>query len=261
MWSRYLYKILAVIFFAAPLSAYAGFSVSEIMYDAPGSDSGREWIEIQNTDSAPVDIAGWKLFENSTNHKITPQKGSTIPSGGYAILAANAGKFLADFPEFSGLLFQSSFSLNNTGETLVLKNASSSDIVSVSYTGGLAKGDGNSLNEVNGSWVARKPSPGASVSSESIQPPASKTASKTGNAKAYPKVLTGDGAAHDGAVAITETNELASAVTAEKGNSQSFAMLPWIAALLAVIGIAGAAVFLKGKTPRTGSGYTIIEEK
>ena len=261
MWSRYLSNILPAFFFFIPLSAFAGFSVSEIMYDVSGADTGREWIEIQNTGPASADIAGWKLSEGGTNHKVVSQKGSVIPPGGYAVIAANVPKFLADWPAYSGLLFQSSLSLNNTGETLILKNASSSEIASATYSGGLAGGDGNSLNDAGGAWVARKPSPGGSVSAESVLPPPPKSASKTGNVKAHTKVSTTDGAAYDGAVAITNANETASAISAEKGDSQSFAMLPWIAALFAVIGIAGAAVFLKGKAPKRGSGYTIIEEK
>src|SRR3989344_1807227 len=163
--SRFLYKISVLsIITLAPLSGFAGILISEIMYDALGSDTGREWVEIQNTEPTSVDIAGWKLFEAGVNHKIVAHKGTLLSSGEYAVITSNTEKFLADWPAFPGLLFQSSFSLKNTGEALVIKNASSSVIASVTYSAGKGEGDGNSLNFTGEAWGARKPSPGSAIS-------------------------------------------------------------------------------------------------
>lgn len=260
MWSLFLRNCVVVSLLLTPFSVFGAVVVSEIMFDTSGADTGREWIEIMNTGAASVDITGWKLLENGVNHKITPQGGSVIPPGGYAVLVGNTGKFLADWPGYSGLLFQSSFSLKNSGETLSIKNASSSELTSVSYVGGSAAGDGNSLNVVNGTFVTRKPSPGASISAETIQPPPAKSASKPGTGTALSKVPTTDGATY-GAVSREDGSEQDVSYGNEAGETdESFAMLPWIVGLIAVIGIAGAAVFLSSKKP-PGSGYTIIEEK
>ena len=131
------------------------------MYDASGADSGREWIEVANTGSENVDIGKYKLFENGTNHSLTLSAGSSsLAPNSAAVIAADAQKFLSDYPGFSGSLFDSAFSLSNTGETLVLKNASSSALDTVSYAAvAEANGTGGSLNEKDGAWVAAMASP------------------------------------------------------------------------------------------------------
>src|SRR5438105_3103548 len=50
-----------------PTATFAQVVISEIMYDAPGSDSHAEWIELQNTGDSAVDISKWKLNDGS-NH-------------------------------------------------------------------------------------------------------------------------------------------------------------------------------------------------
>lgn len=164
-----------VVLLGAPLFASATVSFSEIMYDlAEGGDSGREWIEIVNTGTATETLTGWKLFEGATNHGMTVAQGSeTLSAGGVAIIADNPTQFLADHPGFSGTVFDSAFSLSNTGETLVLRNADLADIDTASYTseqGGA--GDRNSLQKVGGAWQAATPTPGSTsgMGSESTTP-------------------------------------------------------------------------------------------
>jgi hypothetical protein len=147
--------------FTLPAFAYAAPAITEIMYDLEGTDSGREWIEICNQDAA-VNIDGWKLFENGTNHGLTQVQGdSTLASNGCAVIADNATTFLSDHTGFSGILLDSSFSLSNTGETLILRNADLADVSTASYTSDLgAAGDGNSLQRSASTWIAASPTPG-----------------------------------------------------------------------------------------------------
>lgn len=137
------------------------------MYDLEGSDSGREWVEVLNTSSAPVDLLGWKFFEANTNHSLTLIKGATtLPAGGFAIISDDSNKFLADQPSFSGVLFSSSFSLNNTGESLALKNGDLViDTVAYSSLWGGA-GDGKSIQKSGSVWVANISTPGSINTSE-----------------------------------------------------------------------------------------------
>ncbi|HEY4498510.1 MAG TPA: lamin tail domain-containing protein [Candidatus Paceibacterota bacterium] len=156
-------KLFLLIVVTAPLGAAASVVISEIMYDLEvGADTGREWVEVQNTGSADVDFTVWKFFENGVNHELKVAQGSgTIPGGGFALIVDDAAKFLADHAGFSGLLFDSSFSLSNTGESLSLKNADVViDTVSYSNTQG-ANGDGNSLQRSGNSWISASPTPGA----------------------------------------------------------------------------------------------------
>ncbi|MFA6536501.1 MAG: lamin tail domain-containing protein [Candidatus Paceibacterota bacterium] len=145
-----------------PAFVLAAPVISEIMYDVEGTDTGREWMEVSNNSSTAINLSDWKLFEASTNHKLTFVRGSeSVPAGGYAIVADDPQKFLADWPNFSGTLFDSTFSLSNTGETLILRSPDLVDVDTVSYTnnnGGA--GDGKSLQRTNDDWSAALPTPG-----------------------------------------------------------------------------------------------------
>ncbi len=161
---------LALVILTAPTAAHATFSFTEIMYDAPGTDTKHEWVEILN-DGAAVDISGYKLFENGTNHGLTLHSGSATVNG-YAIIADDAATFLLDFPSYTGPLFDASFSLSNTGESLELRDASLITVASATYSADAgAAGDGNTLNGTGGAWVARTPSPGAVASGGQTPPP------------------------------------------------------------------------------------------
>jgi len=166
-----------IFLFSLAFSARASVVITEIMYDLEeGGDTGREWVEIQNSGSG-IDLTGWKFFENGVNHGLVLAQGSvSLPQNGFAIIADNAEKFFLDWPGFSGILFDSSFSLSNSGETLILRDAGLADIDTATYSLELgANGDGNSLQKVNIDWVSSTPTPGElnteEVVEEKVSPP------------------------------------------------------------------------------------------
>lgn len=153
---------LALILFSRSAAAYSQVLVSEIMYDVQGSDAKREWIEVYNTGDTTLNFTSWKLFEKDTNHEIRQFKGSAVLSpGAYAVVASNGESFMGDHPGYAGVLYTSSFSLSNDGETLGLKDSSLNIVHQVSYdnTAGAA-GDGNSLQKSDGAWRVAPPTPG-----------------------------------------------------------------------------------------------------
>lgn len=156
--------VLALLFACIPLSAHALMRVSELMYDLEGTDTGREWIEVLNEGLSSVDLSGFKLFEANVNHGLTLYAGSAvIAPGGYAIIADTPSKFLTDWPGWSGSLFDSSFSLSNTGESLAIKNGALTEEDGVSYTAETgAQGDGKTLSRSGTTWVPASATPGSS---------------------------------------------------------------------------------------------------
>src|SRR3989338_4560071 len=143
--------------------------VNEIMYDLKiGGDDGREWIEILNRGNESVLIATstWRFFENNKNHELTLFQGSaSIAPGGFAIIADNPKKFLGDWPQFADTIFDSSFSLLNSGTTIGLKNGTSTIIDQATYNSAMgANGDGTSLQFIDGILKAQNPTPGLSNS-------------------------------------------------------------------------------------------------
>ncbi|AKM83803.1 TPA: hypothetical protein DCZ46_00485 [Candidatus Campbellbacteria bacterium] len=160
--------VLILFFILSPVFTEAQVVISEIMYNLEGIDTGFEWIEICN-DGEDIDLVNWKLFEAETNHKIFsyPEGNSLVLLGGKcAVIANNPDKFKQSNSHFSGLVFDSAFSLSNSGEKIILRNADLNDVDSVSYNPEMgANGDGNSLQLKNGSWIASFPTIGTSNNS------------------------------------------------------------------------------------------------
>ena len=163
---------------AQALAGGAVVEISEIMYDPKDTDTnaGGEWIEIHNTDSQIIDLTQWIFFDNDTNHKITADNSIEVPAGGYAVISSNLEYFKSFFANYSGLLFKTSFSLND-GEPLAIKSnkdAAPSDSVTYSSDWG-AKNDGNSLQKISGQWKVGAPTPGvanvASSNTSNDNPP------------------------------------------------------------------------------------------
>lgn len=150
-----------------PGVASAQVVISEIMYDVSGTDTDREWVEVFNAGASSVHFTDWKFFEANTNHGITSvQGGENLASGAYGIIADNPTKFLQDWPSYSGILFDSTFSLGNTGETLGI-HMPPPDLIetdSVTYQGSWgAGGNGNSLQRTSANsqiFVEASPTPG-----------------------------------------------------------------------------------------------------
>lgn len=163
-------KLLTFLFlFFTPVFTGAQISFSEIMYDPEGADAGREWVEVYNDSSSSVDISAYKFAEGGTNHGLTAVDGGGVILGnGYAVIADDPVKFKKDFPSFNGVLFDSSFSLKNTSETIYLKDKNLAILDSVTYSSEIgAVGDGKSLQKINNDWSAKMPTPGSVILSDS----------------------------------------------------------------------------------------------
>ncbi len=136
--------------------------ISEIMYNLDGADDKREWIEINNIGTESFDTTNLKFYENATNHSVNPVNNSqaVLPAGGYAVIVQDSIRFLIDYPVFGGALFDSSFSLNNTGETISIKNGDAvlNEVNYLSQWG--AGGNGKSLQLIGGVWKESSPTLG-----------------------------------------------------------------------------------------------------
>lgn len=219
--------------FLAPLFAHAASAtITEIMYDLPGIDTGREWIEVQNTATTEIAFGQWKLFESNINHGLNLFQGNATTSpGGFAIFADDPGKFLSDNPQYNGSLFSSSFSLLNTGETLGLK-FDNTIVHQTTYNTSLGgAGDGNSLQVVGGIWRAQTPTPGSgdNLSSRASDP---STSAAEGGSEA------GETAS------ATSTETATSAPTSTNGGTTTWVYKPQIvvSASLPLNGVAGAPI-------------------
>ena len=144
-------------------TAFAELFINEIMYDLPDSDDGKEWVEVYNVGPESVDFTEYKFFEADTNHKLLLAQGSPkIETLGYAIIVSNFEKFKTSNPYFAGNVFDSSFSLSNTGEKLAIVDKDLKIIDEFIYSSSMGgAGNGKSLQKINGVWLASKPTLGA----------------------------------------------------------------------------------------------------
>lgn len=147
--------LLALVPTAA--SASGELAVTELMYDAAGSDTGAEWVELYNASGATVTVvpgsgAGSWRFSDGSNHVIRLVQGSAdIPPGGTFILTASSTAFLQAYPGFVGTMATSSFSLPNSGGTIgMTADGGSTWMAQLTYSSAWGgAGDGSSLEKVD----------------------------------------------------------------------------------------------------------------
>lgn len=196
-----------------PVAAQAKIEITEVLYDPAGTDAGREWIEIHNTANDTVDVSALKLFEEGVNHGLKAVTGVTALAGGqYAVIADDSTKFMVDWPAYSGVLFDSSFSLKNTGESLILRgNGIDEDSFMFDPTLGAAV-DGNSLQKqlsLEGlmSWIAAVPTPGSGTHAST-----SVSSSQSGTISADDTIISNDTASTSPILESASVSSVAGAI-------------------------------------------------
>ena len=155
-----MYKFFIIFIILFPLHSFAQVEITEIMYDATGSDNGFEWVEIYNSGPDNIAISDWHFYENNVHHRLTPEGFSILNSGDYALIVQNIENIQSQYPSIN--LIKSSFSLSNTGENLAISDFNKNIISSVLYDSeDGAGGDGLSLQKSGSSWVAATVTPGS----------------------------------------------------------------------------------------------------
>ncbi len=175
--------VAAVVFLLCATSVFS-LEITEINYDLEGSDSvlPSEWIEIYNDSISEIEIEKVKFLESGSYHNINEygSSGIVIPVGAYVIVAHRADLFFDFYPTFSGLVFDSSFSLLNTGETLKLTDDNQVELDSFTYSSADgAAGDGNTLHKNGTVIVSGIPTPGETYQQSQIQESAPETDTST----------------------------------------------------------------------------------
>jgi len=171
--------------------------INEIHSDPDVKTELAEFVELHNVTDGPLNVSGW-YFSRGFEFVFGP--GSTIPAGGFAVIAQNAAAFQSKFGFAPAGEFQPSpltglpGRLSNEGETITFRNADGKKIDQVDYQLGFpwptvgdsvpaAKpptGNGHSLqlinpgldNDLGGSWRSKSPTPGgANLSLSANCPP------------------------------------------------------------------------------------------
>src|SRR6185436_13740256 len=93
--------------------------INEIMYNPISGDSDDEFIELYNRGSSSVNLGGWRLVDGVT---FTFAANTTIPAGGYLVIARNAPHLISRYANLSSIntVGDYSGSLANGGERIAL---------------------------------------------------------------------------------------------------------------------------------------------
>ncbi len=154
---KFVVPTIALLLALLPSAARASgeLIVTELMYDAPGSDVGAEWVELYNASAGPITIVpgtgagSWRINDGS-NHVIRIAQGDpVVPPGSLFIIAASSSAFLAAHPNYVGTLATSSLALPNGGGTVgITADGGATWLAQVTYASSWGgAGDGSSLEK------------------------------------------------------------------------------------------------------------------
>lgn len=129
-----LVALCAQMFLNGILAAHASYSVgsvviNEIAWAGSPDNSNDEWIELYNTTSSAIDLAGWYIEDDYTAQYVI--QSGIIPSKGY-FLIENSEDAVSNVSADAII----ALSLANTGDSLILKTPTNVVIDSVNSSGG-----------------------------------------------------------------------------------------------------------------------------
>ncbi|MBE0537337.1 MAG: lamin tail domain-containing protein [Phycisphaerae bacterium] len=150
--------------------------INEIHYDPDIKTELVEFLELYNAGDTVADLSGWYFSSGIT---LRFADGTAIPPGGYLVITQNAAAFAKKFGFNARAVFEGK--LNNSGETVRLRNADRRIVDEVDYSLGFPwptvgdpvppnqPGRGHSIqlihpdmdNDLGGNWRSGVPTPGA----------------------------------------------------------------------------------------------------
>jgi len=139
---------------------YGKVRISEVFYDATGADDGVEFIELYNDNDYACDIAGMSLTDGSSaSRPLVLPEGSVVEAHSCAVVGQSSDAFYSLFganPDFGCF----TFTLNNSGETVVLSSPDGERVDIVYIEGGA---DGFAPDETWGSATMPSAPAGSSL--------------------------------------------------------------------------------------------------
>ncbi|HSJ36198.1 MAG TPA: lamin tail domain-containing protein [Acidimicrobiia bacterium] len=109
--------------------------IAHIRYDADGNDNFNlddEWVEFTNPGSAPLDLTGWSVKDESASHRYYFPSGFSLGSGATVRLHTGCGDDTASTLYWCN---QGSAVWNNGGDSVFVLDPNGNIVVSESYSG------------------------------------------------------------------------------------------------------------------------------
>jgi hypothetical protein len=107
--------------------------INEINYKSADDFNTKDWIELYNNESTPVDISNWVFKDSDDAHGFVIPSGTVMNPGTYLVLAQELTPFQAQFPAVSPVIGDFSFGLSNGGELIRLFDDGGALVDSIAY--------------------------------------------------------------------------------------------------------------------------------
>ncbi|AKF80220.1 endonuclease/exonuclease/phosphatase [Myxococcus fulvus 124B02] len=118
--------------------------INEVLVNEAGSDVNGEFVELVNTGTASLSIAGWTVSDAASVRHTFPS-GTTVPAGGVIVVFGGASGIPSGTPN-AVAASTSTLGLSNSGDTVTVKNASGSVVDTAVLSSGVSGTDGVSAN-------------------------------------------------------------------------------------------------------------------
>lgn len=143
-------------------SAGARVVINEVMYHAPEDLEDLEYVELYNSEAAPVDIGNWSFTKGV---KLRFPAGTKIPGNGFIVVARNADRLREFYKvQAAGVFAQK---LSNDGERIELADANGAVVDTIAYkdeapwplgadgySGSLERIDANTESDNPANWIS-----------------------------------------------------------------------------------------------------------
>ena len=132
--------------FEANDSDFNNVVINEINYKSADNFDTKDWVELYNTTSAAINLAGWKLSEENPDEAFIFPAGTIIPPYGYLVVSANQNKLFQLNPNLTNVVGDFEFGLSKTGKLQLFDSEGNLvDIVEYGKSWGDADGTGKTL--------------------------------------------------------------------------------------------------------------------
>lgn len=127
---------------------------SEVYYDTIGDDAIEEWIEVYNNSSFAVNMSGWTITDNNgTGVTFTFPQGAIIQPATYFTVAVNVTGF-RNIYGYTADIYGAVPPLNNSGDTLILKDHMGFVKDFVAWEGGASAGAPEGWGSTSNPWAS-----------------------------------------------------------------------------------------------------------
>ena len=107
--------------------------INEINYNADPLFDTEDWIELYNRGDTPLDISGWVMTDDDTDHRYTFPVATIIASHDFIVVCRNRGKFSLFHPKVWNTIGDYDFGLGSNGDRICLFDAVGNCADSLSY--------------------------------------------------------------------------------------------------------------------------------